>query len=210
MKQITISSLKKELQNKNITLQEIVEQANVYLESNNLKSAYPYLINVAESKLSTSQTMVTTGLAALALEKKQKAKSYFDKAVEDDPTNYDAVYNSALIDIENKKIEEAFSKIRRFTTEQHATSDMFNDLAVLAANLQRYEDAFCYWQKALEIDPNNSFARNNALTCTLEQNRLGDGTELLKRNLSSEDVSQKTVREIDHWQEILLNPPVEN
>lgn len=210
MKQVTISSIKKELQNKNITLHEIVEQANVYLESNNLKSAYPYLINVAESKLSTSQTMVTTGLAALALEKKQKAQSYFEKAVQYDPANYDAVYNSALIDIENEKIEDAFTKIRCFTKEHHATSDMFNDLAVLSANLQRYDDAFSYWQKALDIDPNNSFARNNALTCTLEQNMVDAGARLLKRNLASEDVSQKTVREIDHWQEILLNPPVEN
>ncbi len=200
---VSYKDLLKKLTDRFITLEEITSQANIYLAENKLSDAYPYVKAVALSSQNSITDKLTAGMLAVSLQKDKDAVELFTEITKLDPSHYDANYNLALIEINNQNYTQAYKRVESLSEKYPDNAELLNDLAVIATHLNKTENAFQQWGKALEIDPNNSVARNNALTYSIEKQLLNEAHLLLSENEKSELNSIKSKAEIHRWQEII-------
>lgn len=203
MKELTVEDIQRQIDKKKLSQEEIVDKVNNYLTNNEIQQAFPYAAYLAQSDNNSVSTLMTTGMIALMLNKQNDAKEYFTTVLNNDPANFDASYNLTLMDIGEEKYTEAFEKLTQLSKLYPENADLYNDLAVVTTDLDNPEQAYSFWEKALSINPNDSRTRNNALDYFLENNLLKEGTQLLSQNKISNDISEKTKIEIDHWQQII-------
>jgi len=68
------------------TREELTQQANQYLQANDLKAAYPLLSQLAQMPDAVGQTCTTAGLIGLTLGKVEEARQLFEQALSIAPT----------------------------------------------------------------------------------------------------------------------------
>ena len=195
------NDIKKLVDDGKISFEELSRKANKYLEKNNLEQAYPLISVMAECVSATIHTILTAGLIALSLNKKEEAGEYFRKAVAIDTNNYDANYNLALFTIGEGQYAEARELLEHLVTNHPRDAKLYNDLAVVELNLNQYNSARENWEKALTIDPNYTMARDNALGFLIDTNHIDQAEQLLDYNSHLPDITPRTKMEIEAWLE---------
>ena len=200
---VTYKVLLNKLENRLITHDEITTQANIYLSINKFEDAYPYVKASALISKNSLTDKITAGLLAVSLEKQDDAKELFKLVIEQEPTHFDANYNLALLEIDEQNYTDAYHRLENLSSFHKNNSEIQNDLAVIATFQRDSDTAFKHWRKALEINPNDSTARNNALAYSLEKNFYHEADQLLSANMKSTQDNKKSIAEINRWQQIL-------
>ena len=84
------------------------------------------------------------------------------KAIQYDPEGSSARYNLAFLYLNTGRIDEAIEQYHAIARKApRDSSNAFNQLGVIYARRNDLRRATGNWQKALEIDPNNTSARAN-------------------------------------------------
>ncbi len=208
-------NLQKKLADGLISLEELTTQANKFLAENNLSDAYPYVMAVARLSKSSILDKMTAGILAVSLKKNNDAVEFFTEITKIEPLHYDANYNLALIEINTQNYTNAYERVEALLTKYPENTELLNDLAVIATNLNDSEKAFIAWEKALAINPNDSTVRNNALAYSLDNHFFNEANQLLSLNEKSKDNNSKSKAEIHRWRQIIkeknkTNPVLSN
>lgn len=203
MKTVTVQDIQELVRANKLSHEDIIQKANHHLNNNELEQAYPYAGFLANTILDSVATIMTTGMIALTLNKRDEAKGYFQAVLDRIPDHYDAAYNTALINIEDNDLPGALDRLQQLSLTYPREAGLYNDIAVIHSNLHNIDDAFTSWHQSLVADPNNSQARNNALEFTLETGLYEQGIELLTVNLQNNNITDKSVQEIKHWKGIV-------
>lgn len=91
------------------------------------------------------------------LEKTKDAKKIFENILKQDKTHYGAIHNLGHIYYNAKKFENALSYNMKLVDYYPDYSGAFNSVANTLRRLGRYDSAFEYIYKALEISPQDMF-----------------------------------------------------
>ncbi|UCD63413.1 MAG: glycosyltransferase [Candidatus Zixiibacteriota bacterium] len=197
------SDVREALSRGDTTPQKLIELANGYLAENRLDSVYPIVTVLAESPEASVQTILTAGLVALAKSDMETAAGWFGKALRRDPSNFDAAYNLALLDVQCGALEQARCRFQSLIEASPQHAPLYNDLGVICAGMDDLPAAVEAWQRALSLDPNYTLARDNAMEAVVERKMVTEGKRLLRLNAACTGVSSRSVKEIENWAERL-------
>ncbi len=200
---VTSEYLQKKFADNLITIDEIRSQANVYLSENNLPEAYPFAKATACLSSGSISDKMMAGVLAVSLGKDGEALEMFTNVLSLDSEQPEANYNIALIEVNQGNYTNAFNRIAILSKKNPNNSEYLNDLAVISTYLNKPDQAFMHWEKALEINPNDSNARNNALAYSLEKNFYKEANQLLTTNEKSDQNDSKSIAEINRWHQII-------
>lgn len=126
------------------------EEANLYYNLGNIKKYNEIMSEVAEQNPNDPVVFYNLGVSAERLEDIEKAKAYYEKAIELDPEMANAYNNIAsLILSEDKKITEEMNKLGMSA----ADTKKYEELK--AKKVEVIKAAIPYLQKTIELDPSN-------------------------------------------------------
>lgn len=196
-----VEDLRENLANGNITAQQITEIANKHLENNELEQAYPVVSLLAEDPQAADNILMTCGIVALAMSRKDEARGFFERILRKHTNHFDANYNLVLIELGEGNVDAAGERLLKLIEANPENASLYSDMAVICNDKGDIKTAIEYWQKALTIDPNLSIARDNAMEICLEKNLVAEGKHLLKLNAKTSGISSGSIREIQNWAE---------
>jgi predicted negative regulator of RcsB-dependent stress response len=184
---------------RDISRQELVQKLNTLLESNKLKEALPILHSLTVQNPEDSQLQTTAGLVALSLGKPDNARQSFELALEADPKNIDALYNSALLAMAEGRADDAISYFDTVASLNPGDASIYNDLAIIWINKSNHSKAKECFTRAIELNPNYSQARKNAMEFASTNDLTDWGQELLDRNKALPGITTETLADIELW-----------
>lgn len=182
-----------------ISYQSSLDEINQQLQNQDIETAFENMHKLMDHPLLKSNDSYNAGLIARSLEHINDAARFFEKAIEIDSDNIEALHNFALLEIERSNFKEAEELFGRIMEIDRNNPVLYNDLAVVYENLSDYSQALDSWRKGLMIDPNNSGIRNNAVQFCLEKKLHNDAVKFLKLNSADKNLTAKSKSEIDHW-----------
>jgi tetratricopeptide (TPR) repeat protein len=86
----------------------------------------------------------------------KKAVSYYDKAIEILPSNFEALYNKGVIFQKTGRLEDAKKLFEQTLAIDSTNTGSLNNLGFYYFNKSRYETALKYFKRADEIHPNKA------------------------------------------------------
>ena len=186
----------------------LAERVNALLAIGDAVSAYPLLKELTATSHATAQTHIIAGLTALQLDKPEEARKQFERALERDPHNVDALHNLALLAVAADQLSTAIGHLTVLKRQHPRDAGVHNDLAVLRLNRRSPERALAGFRRALRLDPNYSVARNNAMQVCLDYGWLETAKRIL-HSTTAENLNPVARAEISRWREILdlIQPP---
>jgi hypothetical protein len=101
------------------------------------------------------------GLYYLMLKQPDKAKESWLDAVAFDPTWTPALFNLALLDMQEKQFEAAIVRLKQVILLKPDDLTAMNNLAVCHLGLQQTDQAISIWQEILTLDPEHELAKRN-------------------------------------------------
>lgn len=126
------------------------EEANLYYNMGNMKKYNEIMSEVAKQNPNDPVVFYNLGVSAERLEDIDKAKSYYEKAIELDPEMANAYNNIAsLILSEDQKITEEMNKLGMSA----ADTKKYDELK--AKKVEIIKSAIPYLQKTIELDTSN-------------------------------------------------------
>ncbi len=176
---------------------DLLRQANRYLQRNDLTAAYPYVSRLAETIRSDAQTSITAGLIALTLQRQDDATRHFERAVRQEPDNFDANFNLALVEIQGGRLDRAGDILRHLILCHPENASLHNDLGVVLAGRLEFDDALKAYQRALKIDPNYDQSRRNITDLAIQQRLESRALEILQENRRHQGVTTQSLEHIE-------------
>ncbi len=180
-----------------------VNEINTLLGKEDFNTTYPRLSALADKGDQNSHFNVMTGLMALSVGKKNEAARYFERALQANPNDTDALHNSAVLALSYGDIETARNCFVRLTELHPADASVYNDLGVVWMNQGHVGNVKECFTKSLGLNPNFEQARKNALEFALTNKMLQWGMELLDYNNEQPGLTQDTVKDIHRWQQVV-------
>jgi tetratricopeptide (TPR) repeat protein len=95
------------------------------------------------------------------LEKNDKAKVCYEKAIMINPNYINANYNLGVLFINLKDYQKAKNYFEKIIKINPNYAEAHNNLGILSLNIKKYQKAKDFFEKAIEIDPNFVNAHNN-------------------------------------------------
>jgi len=191
----------RQLETDNKSHEKFIKNLNNLLENNQLAEALPILHTLAGQSPDDPQLWVTAGLVALSLDKQEEASRSFKLALNVDPKNIDALYNSALLAMSRGMPDRAIEHFETITSVNSGDANAYNDLAVIWINKSNIDKVKVCFAKAIELNPNYTQARKNAMEFAAEHNQNEWGRELLDQNRALPGLSEETVMDIESWED---------
>ena len=189
------------LETGNKSHEKFIKNLNNLLENNQLAEALPILHTLAGQSPADPQLWVTAGLVALSLDKQDEASRSFELALKADPKNIDALYNGALLAMSRGLSDKAIEHFETIATVNPKDANVYNDLAVTwldKSNINKVKECFA---RAIELNPNYTQARKNAMEFAADHNQQEWGRQLLDRNRALPLVSDETIKDIKSWED---------
>jgi len=106
-------------------------------------------------------TLIEEGIELYKTEKLTESLECFEKALEFDPINSDALDYKVVVLAKLKKFEEADSSFEKAIQSDPKNVHALRGKGIFLALQKRYDEAIEYYDKALEIDPNDVRTLNN-------------------------------------------------
>ncbi len=191
----------RQLETDNKSHGKFIKNLNNLLENNQLAEALPILNTLAGQSPDDPELWVTAGLVALSLDKQDEASRSFELALKADPKNIDALYNSALLAMSQGLSDKAIEYFETIAAVNPEDANVYNDLAVTwidKSNINKVKECFA---RAIELNPNYTQARKNAMEFAADHNQQEWGRQLLDRNRALPGVSDETVKDIKSWED---------
>ena len=191
----------RQLETDNKSHEKFIKNLNNLLENNQLAEALPILNTLAGQSPDDPQLWVTAGLVALSLDKQEQASRSFELALKADPKNIDALYNGALLAMSRGLSDKAIEHFETIATVNPKDANVYNDLAVTwldKSNINKVKECFA---RAIELNPNYTQARKNAMEFAADHNQQEWGRQLLDRNRALPLVSDETIKDIKSWED---------
>ena len=104
------------------------------------------------------ESLMEKGLNALNNSQPEKAMSYFDKILEIDPENVQALMNKGSILGTLGSHSEAIYYYDKILEIEPNNTSILNNKGTAFSNLEKYSEALSYFDKVLQIDPANKLA----------------------------------------------------
>ena len=180
-----------------------LNEINELLKKEDFSTAYPRLSALADKGEHDSHINVMTGLVALSIGKRNEAARYFEKALQANPNDTDALHNSAVLALSYGDLETARNCFVRLTELHPADASVYNDLGVIWMNKGNVANVKECFTKSLELNPNFDQARKNALEFALTSKMLQWGMELLNFNNNQPGLTSNTVDDIHRWKQVI-------
>jgi len=119
------------------------------------------------------------------------AEREFDRAIELSPSYAEAIGNSALLKVFDRRFDEAVAQIKRGLELDPASGRGRGFAGTVYLYSGRYEDAIEQFSKFLEFDPGSSYAINNLGLAHIQQGMLQQGlNEVIKSSSIGRPASQ--------------------
>ncbi len=182
-----IAHLRSRVNGGDATIEELRELSNAYLAENDLTNAYPYLNRLAQQQTDNSQTSVAAGLVALSLNRVDEAETHFQRAAEAAPDDYDANHNLGLLRLLRGRLEEARDVFEKLSRRYPDRPSIYNDLAVVWGRIGDHQQVLRSLERALELDPGYTQAREQAEGYAAQLGLLADTTGPSMRTEGSDD-----------------------
>ena len=176
-----------------------VNEINKLLSKEEYATAYPRLTELADKDNQNTHINVMAGLVALSVGKKNDAARFFERALQANPDDVDALHNSAVLALSYGDLETARNCFVRLTELQPGNASVYNDLGVIWMNQGHVAKVKECFTKSLEINPNFEQARKNALEFALANKMLQWGMELLNFNDKQPGLTSDSVKDIHRW-----------
>ncbi len=133
--------------------------SNIYLKNNNYEEALIYLYRVLEINPKHEDTIFNIAKIYNIKKENDKAIHFLKKLRNLNKNNKSIIFLCNLL-IKKNLIDEADSIIKEYL-EKNKSSEGFNTLGQIKFIQRKNDDSLQYFQKAVEIDPNNLYALYN-------------------------------------------------
>lgn len=112
------------------------------------------------------------------------ALSYFDKVLEQDPNNIDALANKAGMLLQLQRFEEADFILDKALALDPNHKGALNNKGSVLYQLERFEESIIYFDKALELDPTNLYALTIKSNALIQLERIDEADNIINKALS--------------------------
>jgi len=106
------------------------------------------------------EDFIELGIALAESEKFEEALSYFDKVLENDPKNLDALHAKAVTLGMIERYDESLSYLEKILEQEPDRVEALSLKGQLHIKLEQYDEALSYFDKVLDIQPDNIPALN--------------------------------------------------
>ena len=107
------------------------------------------------------ESLLQKGINAVLNSQFEEGIIYFDKILESDPQNVNALQNKGVALGNLERHSEAIYHFDKVLEIDPNNTDALNNKGAALVNLERHSEAIYHFDKVLEIDPNNTAALNN-------------------------------------------------
>ena len=126
-------------------------------------------------------------------QKYDEALQYFDKVLDIDPSNVNALNNKGLALDHLQRYDEALQYFDKALTIDPSSFSALNNKGTALDHLQRYDEALQYFDKALTIDPSSVNALNNKGTALDHLKRYNEALQFYDKALFIDPSSMKAL-----------------
>lgn len=123
------------------------------------------------------------GFTMARMNRPREAFAAYRKALELDPNCASAHFNLAAAYVMANKLAEAETHYRK-ALEGRDTAETHNGLGYVLARQNRMDEAFAEFRKAIELDPNYTFAYNNLADALARAGQLEEAEKVYKQSLA--------------------------
>lgn len=185
-----LETAKEDIKHKYVKVTSLLNLAKIYILQGDLKVAELYALRAVNEDPNFPDSYFLLGNIYVTLKSYSEAYSALKKVLEVDPMkSYGLVFNSQIrglplyimltaCALELKKYSEAIIYGENALRISQDNPDIFNNLGIAYANLGILSEAKRCFEKALELDPNNTKFRMNMITLLSHS---GDMNELLSQ-----------------------------
>ncbi len=182
--------------------EQLTQRASHLMDQGEYAQAYPLLDRVAGQQ-NTVQAHMVAGLVAMQLHDHAAASRHFDEAVAGAPDDFDANYNSALLEIMRGQHRKALSRLLHLRRRHPENAKLLNDIAIVWSERNSPARALAAFGRALRLAPNDSETRNNAMQYCLERRLYTQALRLLGRQENLDVLNARSRAEIGRWSQVL-------
>jgi Flp pilus assembly protein TadD len=184
----------------------LADQLQTALSQDDFETAFEVTESMIECWPESTGAWTAAGLMALKLGRLEDASYRLGSALTLAPSNFDAHYNLALVDLQRGCLDAALKRLLRLRRDYPDNADLLNDIGVFWLRKQRPTRAVASFVRCLTIDPNHGDAHENVMTLCLQNG----WTEQAKRALdgieSQTGLTSQTRNRIGRWRLKLKRP----
>jgi len=160
-----------------------LNRAEVRLETGDAAGSLADLQRIEREYKDSSFYQVRLADSYVRLNKLAPAQAAYDRAVQLDPKNAEALTNRGALLYSQKAYEQAESDIRQALLLNPKQDAALNNLSLLLARARNYTDALTYVERALLVQPNQPYYLNNKAYLLLMLNRSEEALPLVQESL---------------------------
>jgi tetratricopeptide (TPR) repeat protein len=151
--------------------------AKTYFSLGNIENSLANINKAIELNPESNEYLCSKGIILIKQEKEKEAENLFKLVIERDNKNYLAYSNLGSIHYRRKDYVKALDNFLKIVEIYPDYSNGYNEVANIFRKQKKYEDAFKYIYKALELNPRDSMS-----TGTLAEiySQLGNENEFYK------------------------------
>lgn len=180
----------------------LTTRINHCLDAGDYAQAHSLIAKLIEDGQAEPQDYLLAGLVSLQIDNPAEARQRFEKALDLQPGNADALHNLAILSLNSDDPDSAASYLSRLRRIDPTNAAVSNDLAVVELQKKRPHRALAGFRRALRLDPNFSAARNSAMETCLDHGWLITAKALLSESADRASTALSRA-EINRWREVV-------
>ncbi len=158
-------------------------RAEVLLETGDAAGSVADLQHIEKQYADSTFYQTRLADAYVRLNNPTKAQAAYDRALQLDPKNVEALTNRAALYYSQKAYEPARQDIRRALQLNPKQDAALNNQSLLLAHAGKYAEALGYVEQALALQPRQPYYLNNKAYLLLKLNRSAEALPLVQESL---------------------------
>lgn len=164
-----------------------LNRAEVRLETGDVTGSLADLQRIAREYADSSFYQVRLADTYVRLNQPAPAQAAYDRALQLDPKNVEALTNRGALFFGQKAYEPAEQDIREALRLNPKQDAALNNQSLLMARRGQYAEALAFVERALAMQPNQPYYLNNKAYLLLMLNRPGEALPLIEESLRRDD-----------------------
>jgi len=166
------------------SVEKLTHQANVAYDSGNDSDAIFYYQRVLSISPKDRQALIKSGQLYLNNGIPEQAESSFEKALNDNPSDIDALEGIAVSQLKLRRFAEAKENFEKVISLNDKRWNTWNGLGVLADIENNFSRSVACYQKGLQVLPNNPMILNNLGYSLIMAHRYHEAEKILRSAIS--------------------------